>query len=176
MDIIYCDKRYAKQILDIFNDAIANSTALYDYNPRTLENMDSWFESKAKKQFPVIGLVDEEDHLLGFGSYGTFRAWPAYKYTVEHSLYIQKEQRGKGLGKVLLSEIIKNAIQQDYHCLVAGIDSTNRTSIGLHLSQGFELSGRIKHAGYKFSEWLDLEFYQLILPTPDYPNEDYIYL
>lgn len=172
MKIIYCDKTYAEQILEIFNDAIVNSTALYDYHPRTMERINSWFEDKMKKNFPVIGLVEEDGRLLGFGSYGVFRAWPAYKYTVEHSLYIQKDQRGKGLGKILLSEIIKNAIGQDYHCLVAGIDSTNRVSIGLHQSMGFECCGTIKHAGYKFSEWLNLEFYQMILPTPDYPTEE----
>src|ERR1035437_5867456 len=122
MKIIYCNKEYAEQILNIFNDAIINSTALYDYNPRTIEDMNKWFENKEKNNFPVIGLIDEGDNLLGFGSYGIFRAWPAYKYTVEHSLYIQKNQRGKGLGKILLAEIIKNAMRQDYHCLVAGID------------------------------------------------------
>lgn len=172
MKIIYCNREYAGQILNIFNDAIINSTALYDYNPRTIDDMNNWFKNKEKNNFPVIGLIDEEDYLLGFGSYGVFRAWPAYKYTVEHSLYIQKNQRGKGLGKILLAEIIKNAISQDYHCLVAGIDSTNRASIGLHQSLGFESCGTIKHAGYKFSEWLNLEFYQMILPTPDYPTEE----
>jgi L-amino acid N-acyltransferase len=172
MEIISCDTNYSGQILDIFNEAILNSTALYDYQPRTLENMKSWFETKNKHHFPVIGITNEVGELLAFGSYGTFRAWPAYKYTVEHSLYVQKNHRGKGLGKIILSEIIKNATRQDYHCLVAGIDSTNQTSIALHESVGFEYSGTIKHAGYKFAKWLDLAFYQLILPTPLHPTED----
>ena len=172
MEIIYCESNYSGQILDIFNDAILNSTALYDYQPRTLENMKSWFEVKNKHHFPVIGITNEAGELLAFGSYGTFRAWPAYKYTVEHSLYVQKDHRGKGLGKIILTEIIKNATRQDYHCLVAGIDSTNQTSIALHESVGFEYSGTIKHAGYKFAKWLDLAFYQLILPTPLHPTED----
>lgn len=171
MRIISCDSAYSKQILDIFNDAILTSTALYDYHPRTIENMKTWFENKAKGNFPVIGLVDEHDQLLAFGSYGGFRAWPAYKYTVEHSLYVHKNHRGKGLGKIVLQEIIKNAERQDYHCLIAGIDSTNETSIGLHNTFGFEFCGKIRQVGYKFSEWLDLEFYQLILKTPIAPNE-----
>jgi phosphinothricin acetyltransferase len=136
-----------------------------------MENMKTWFETKEKNNFPVIGLVDEQNKLLGFGSYGTFRAWPAYKYSVEISLYVHKDHRGKGLGRVLLSEIIRNAEAQDYHCLVAGIDSTNETSIGLHKAFGFEFSGRIRQAGYKFANWLDLDFYQLILPTPAQPDE-----
>lgn len=172
MEIIYCNSDYSNQILDIFNDAILNSTALYDYKPRTMENMKAWFELKTKNNFPVIGLVDEQNTLLGFGSYGTFRGWPAYKYTIEHSLYIHPTYRGQGLGKILLAEILKNAKQQNYHCLIAGIDSTNEASIKLHKSFGFEFSGRIKHAGFKFLKWLDLDFYQLLLDTPLQPNEE----
>ena len=169
---IFCDYTFSTQILDIFNEAILNSSALYDYQPRTMENMKTWFENKIKGNFPVIGVIDENEKLLGFGSYGTFRAWPAYKYTIEHSLYIHKDHRGVGLGRIILDEIIKNAINQNYHCLIAGIDSSNLRSIRLHKSFGFEFSGRIKQVGYKFSNWLDLEFYQLLLKTPISPNED----
>ena len=172
MKMISCDLAYADQILEIFNEAILNSTALYDYQPRTMENMKNWFELKARNNFPVIGIIDDQDQLLGFGSYGTFRAWPAYKYTVEHSLYIQKNYRGKGLGKMILQEIIKKAVSQNYHCLVAGIDSTNEESIKLHKAFEFEFCGKMKQVGYKFSKWLDLEFYQLILQTPLNPNEE----
>jgi L-amino acid N-acyltransferase len=171
MKTIYCDRDYSEQILDIFNDAILNSTALYDYKQRELESMTNWFNVKEKNNFPVIGIVDDQNKLLGFGSYGTFRNWPAYKYSIEHSLYIHKNYRGQELGKIILSEIIKNASGQDYHCLIAGIDSTNEVSIKLHKSFGFEFCGRIKHAGFKFSKWLDLDFYQLLLTTPLEPNE-----
>lgn len=172
MKIIFCDTTFSNQILDIFNDAIINSTALYDYQPRTMENMVAWFEQKSKGNYPVIGIVDDQNQLQAFGTYGPFRAFPAYKYTVEHSLYVHKNHRGKGLGKIILQEIIKNAMHQDYHCLVAGIDSTNETSIALHKTSGFEFCGSINQAGYKFSNWLDLEFYQLLLETPVSPNEE----
>ena len=172
MKIISCNRTYANQILEIFNDAILNSTALYDYKPRTMDNMASWFDLKEKNKFPVIGVADDQNNLLGFGSYGTFRGWPAYKYTVEHSLYVNKNHRGKGLGKIILAEIIKNATKQDYHCLIAGIDSTNEVSIKLHKALKFEFCGRIKHAGYKFANWLDLDFYELLLTTPLEPNEE----
>ena len=172
MRTIICDISYLEQILDIFNDAIINSTALYDYKPRTMENMKTWFEIKTKNKYPVIGIVDDEDKLIGFGSYGTFRAWPAYKYSIEHSLYIHKDHRGKGIGKIILKEIIKNATSQNYHCLIAGIDAANNASIVLHKNLGFEFCGKIKHAGYKFSKWLDLDFYQLLLKTPHNPIEE----
>ncbi len=171
MKIITCNKEYSEPILNILNEAIVTSTALYDYKPRTLENMVAWFEVKAKNNFPVIGLLNDKNELLGFGSYGTFRAWPAYKYTVEHSLYIQKDHRGKGYGKIILQEIIKEAEKQDYHNLIAGIDSSNVSSKKLHESFGFQFAGQIRHAGYKFSRWLDLDFYQLILATPFNPTE-----
>jgi len=171
MKVIQCTKDHAQPILEILNDAIINSTALYDYQPRTMQSMDGWFDTKIKNNFPVIGIINDQQEFMGFGSYGTFRAWPAYHYTVEHSLYIHKRYRGKGLGKILLKEIIENAVKQDYHCLIAGIDSTNKVSIKLHETFGFEFSGRIKQVGYKFKQWLDLDFYQLLLSTPVDPRE-----
>lgn len=169
MKLTACDVSFADQILAIFNDAILNSTALYDYKPRTMESMGPWFESKRKGNFPVIGAVDDSGELLGFGSYGTFRAWPAYKYSVEHSVYVAAKHRGKGLGKLLLPEIIGNARQQGYHVLIGGIDSRNAVSIRLHERFGFQRAGTIRQAGFKFGCWLDLEFYQLILDTPSNP-------
>ena len=107
MQILRCDESYSGQILAIFNDAILNSTALYDYEPRPLEFMQEWFAAKRKGNYPVIGAVSENGDLLGFASYGVFRAWPAYKYSVEHSVYIGASHRGKGIGKRLLRRIIE---------------------------------------------------------------------
>ena len=173
MKIIRCTKAHSTAILDILNEAIVNSTALYDYVPRPLASMDSWFDTKIKNDFPVIGLTNDSDELVAFGSYGTFRDRPAYKYSVEHSLYVHHEHRGKGYGKVILHAIIEEAEVQNYHNLIAGIDSQNAVSKKLHESNGFVFCGRIKHAGYKFSRWLDLDFYQRLLPTPAHPTEDY---
>ena len=169
MKIIRCDPTHAEPILAIFNEAIVNSTALYDYKPRTPAMMQAWFEAKTKGDYPVIGAINDEGTLLGFASYGTFRAWPAYKYTVEHSVYVDTRFRGQGLGKALLREVISAATAHDYHLLIGGIDAANTVSIALHRSLGFSHCASIKQAGFKFGRWLDLEFYQLILPSPAMP-------
>ena len=171
MKIINCTKDHAPAILDILNEAIINSTALYDYTPRGIETMTPWFDVKMKNHFPVIGLVDDEGQLMAFGTYGTFRAWPAYKYSIEHSLYVHQDHRGKGYGKIILQQLIRDAKDKGYHNLIAGIDSQNITSIKLHEASGFVFCGRIEHAGFKFSRWLDLDFYQLLLPTPEHPQD-----
>ena len=160
--------RHAPAILEILNEAIVNSTALYDYRPRAPESMAGWFKAKEAGRFPVIGAVDG-NQLLGFASYGTFRAWPAYKYTVEHSVYVHRDHRGKGLGIALMRKLIDAARSQEYHVMVGGIDAANRTSIALHEKLGFTHAGTIRHAGYKFGRWLDLAFYQLLLETPARP-------
>ncbi|GAB7127677.1 GNAT family N-acetyltransferase [Silvimonas sp. JCM 19000] len=170
MQFVACtEERHASQILAIFNDAILNSTALYEYKPRTMETMATWFATKRSHGFPVIGLEDESGELVGFASYGSFRAFPANKYTVEHSVYIRNDQRGKGLGKQLLQAIVAAARAHDMHCVVGGIDVANATSIALHEKLGFEHAGTIKHAAFKFGRWLDLGFYQLLLDTPTHP-------
>ena len=169
MQLINCTLAHAPEILAIFNEEIAHSTALYDYKPRTMEMMEAWFAAKEKGKFPVVGAIAENGSLAGFVSYGSFRPWPAYKYSVEHSVYVHKAERGQGLGRLLVAEILKTARQQEYHTVIGGIDSQNTASIRLHLSLGFTHCGRIRQAAFKFGQWLDLEFYQYILDTPGKP-------
>ena len=161
--------RHGAQILAIFNEAIATSTALYDYKPRAPESMGPWFEAKAKGGFPVIGLEDAGGQLLAFASYGTFRAWPAYKYTVEHSVYVHGDHRGRGFGRIVMQELIAAARARDVHCTVGGIDATNAASIALHEKLGFRHAGTLPQVGFKFGRWLDLAFYLLHLDTPTQP-------
>ena len=169
MQLIECTyETHADAILRILNDVIASSTALFDYQPRSPESMINWFAAKADRGFPVIGAVDS-GRLLGFATYGVFRAWPAYKYSVEHSVYVDRAARGRGVGRALLQRLIAIAEEQAYHTLVAGIVATNAPSIALHRKLGFTYCGTIEHAGFKFGEWLDLAFYQLLLRTPAHP-------
>jgi len=170
MEFIDCSlEAHGDAILDIFNEAIVNSTALYDYEPRPRESMEGWFKTKQANGFPVIGAVDEDGHLCGFASYGTFRAWPAYKYSVEHSVYVHKEHRGQGLGRLLMERLITAARDRQVHVMVGGIDKANQGSIVLHERLGFMHAGTIRQAGFKFGRWLDLAFYQLVLDTPEQP-------
>lgn len=170
MRLIPCtEEAHAGTILAILNDAIVTSTALYDYKPRTPEQMAGWFATKRANGFPVIGAVDDDGRLMGFASYGTFRAFPAYKYTVEHSVYVDAADRGKGLGRTLLEAIVAEAQAREVHVLVGAIDAQNAGSIALHERLGFEHAGTVRQAGFKFGRWLDVAFYQLILATPAEP-------
>jgi L-amino acid N-acyltransferase len=170
MNIVACDpQRHSDAILAIFNEAIANSTALYDYKQRTRADMAAWFDVKTRRNYPVIGMENEAGELMGFASYGQFRERPAYKYTVEHSVYVDTRYRNQGVGRALLVAIIEAALHQDYHVLVGGIDASNTVSIRLHESLGFTACGVVRESGFKFGRWLDLAFYQLILGTPSAP-------
>ena len=162
-------ERHARAILEIFNDAILHSTALYDYQPRAMQNMVAWFEAKRHGNFPVIGLEDTQGKLLAFGSYGNFRAFPAYKYSVEHSVYVHPDHRGQGLGRIILGELIAAARRNDLHALIGAIDASNAGSIALHKHMGFRHVGMLPQVGFKFGQWLDLAFYQLLLDTPAHP-------
>jgi phosphinothricin acetyltransferase len=172
MDLIECrPEKHSGAILDILNEAIAYSTALYDYRPRHPDSMIGWFNVKEAGRFPVLGLESGDGRLMGFATYGTFRAWPAYKYSIEHSVYVHKDHRSKGVGRTLMEGLIDIATKQQYHLMVAGIDVGNAASISLHQKLGFVYSGTIQQVGYKFGRWLDLAFYQLTLPTPVEPVE-----
>lgn len=171
MKLVSCGAERAEAILAILNEAIVNTTALYDYQPRTPEMMAAWFEAKARGNFPVLGALDEAGELMGFGSYGTFRAFPAFKYSVEHSVYVDRRFRGRGVGRLLLESLLKAASAQEYHTLIGVIDSSNAVSIGLHRALGFSHCGSLRQAGFKFGRWLDVEFYQRILSTPAAPHD-----
>lgn len=149
-------------ILNIINYNILNSTALYDYNIRSYEQQRILLEDKISKNFPVI-VAEYDKKVVGFGMYGEFRFKEAYKYTVEHSVYVDNAYNGKGIGKMLLAELIKIAKEQNLHTMIAVIDAENQSSVDFHEKFGFKTVGIIKESGYKFDRWLDSVFMQLIL-------------
>ena len=170
LSVVPCTlERHGAAILDIFNEAIANSTALYDYQARAPESMTPWFETKARGDFPVIGIEDAHGTLLAFGSFGSFRAWPAYKYSVEHSVYVHADHRGRGLGRVVMEALVEAAKARGVHAMIGGIDASNAASIALHRRLGFRHVGTLPQVGFKFGRWLDLAFFQRLLETPAAP-------
>jgi phosphinothricin acetyltransferase len=159
-------QRYQKEdcpaILEIINEQILTGTALYDYQPRTLEQQLAIFEDKLQKGFPII-VAKIADEIVGFGYYSEFRFREAYKFTVEHSVYAKKNYIGKGIGHLLLTELIELAKKQNLHTIIGVIDSENESSIAFHEKFGFEKAGFIKESGYKFDRWLHSVFMQKIL-------------
>lgn len=149
-------------ILEILNHEILHSTVLYAYETNTLTEQTAWFKQKQVDKLPVI-VAETKGAVLGFGTFGPFRPWPAYQFTVEHSIYIDKQQRGAGAGKLLMAELIQLAQKKGYHTMIAGIDAANTGSSSFHEKFGFKQVGRLNQVGYKFDRWLDLIFMQLIL-------------
>ena len=157
-------------ILDIYNDAIINTTAVYDYTPHTFEMRLQWYVDKLNKGIPVI-VAEINDRLVGFTSYGPFRAWPAYKYSIEHSVYVHHDFRNQGIARKLLTHLIDTVKNKEVHTIIAGIDADNSASIHLHKPLGFEDAGHFSQVGYKFGKWLNLTFLQLILDNGLQPKE-----
>ena len=151
-----------QSILDIINYNILNSTALYDYKTRDFETQKTILEDKIIKGFPVI-VAECDGKLVGFGMYSEFRFREAYKYTVEHSVYVSPNEMGKGIGKMIMSQLIVLAKGQGLHTMIGVIDSENKSSITFHEQFGFKTVGIIKESGYKFDRWLDSVFMQLLL-------------
>lgn len=149
-------------ILAIVNHNILHSTALYDYNVKSMEYMQQWFTEKQESGWPVI-VADSKGKVAGYGTYGTFRTKDGYKYTVEHSVYVNEEYHGKGIGKMLLADLIVLAKKQGMHSMIAGIDAENKGSIEFHKKFGFREAGLLKEVGFKFNRWLDVVFMELHL-------------
>jgi L-amino acid N-acyltransferase len=149
-------------ILDIYNDVILNTTAVYSEQPHTLQMRKDWFNDRSSNNFPVF-VADADGVVAGFSSFGHFRAWPCYRYTVEVSVYVDTSYRGRGISKLLLQSLIARAGEMNMHALIAAISADNQVSINLHSSLGFKEVAHFKEVGYKFSRWLDLKFFELML-------------
>ncbi len=149
-------------ILNIYNDVIVNTTAVYDYETHTLSMRTAWFNAKKEQGWPVF-VAEEHGDILGMSSIGPFRAWAAYQYAVENSIYVAAPARGKGIGKLLMPPLIDASKQLGLHTILAGIDAGNEASIRLHRYFDFEEVAHFKQVGWKFDRWLDLKFLQLIL-------------
>jgi phosphinothricin acetyltransferase len=152
----------AVAIVAIINHNILNSTAIYDYQPRTVAQQQTIFEEKLQKGFPVIVAV-ADNHVVGFGYYSEFRFREAYKYTVEHSVYVANDFHGKGIGKLLMQTLIDLARVQKLHTMIGVIDSENQSSVSFHEQFGFKTVAVLQETGLKFNRWLHSQIMQLML-------------
>lgn len=150
-------------ILEIYNDAVLNTTATYDYEPRTLEHRTAWFEDHLKINFPVFVAVNETGKVVGWSALNKYHDRMGYRFTTENSVYVAASERGKGIGKLLLTPLIDSAKRLGLHAIIAAIDAANEPSIRLHTKFGFVEVGNFKQIGYKFNRWLDVVYMELII-------------
>lgn len=150
-------------ILAIYNEVIATSTAVYAVEPVSYADREAWFRARAAQGFPVL-VADEGAGVLGFSSFGEFRgAWAGYRHTVEHSVHVRADVRGKGVGSALVAALLPIARSMDKHVILGGIDAANEGSLRFHARLGFEEVARFREVGRKFDRWLDLVFMQRFL-------------
>ena len=149
-------------ILAIYNDVIATSTAVYREDPATLDDRRQWLEARQAQGYPIIVAVDDSG-IVGFASYGDFRSWPGYRFTVEHTVHIRADQRGQGVGTRLMQALVERAMAQRKHVMVGGVDADNEPSLRFHERLGFVRAARLQGVGFKFGRWLDLVFVQRTL-------------
>lgn len=150
-------------ILEIYNDAVLNTTAIWNEKTVDLANRRAWLAEHNAQGYPVLVAVDEQDQVLGYASFGDWRTWDGYRHTVEHSVYVKNDHIGAGIGKALMRALIDRARALGKHVMVAGIESENRASIHMHQQLGFVHVGQLREVGTKFGRWLDLTFMQLII-------------
>jgi phosphinothricin acetyltransferase len=150
------------KILEILNYEILNSTAIYDYDEKTPEELLDWFAEKQRKGMPLI-VAEKDNDVVGYGTYGDFRDKIGYRLTVEHSVYIAKNHRRKGIGGLILKELVEIAKKEGLHIMIAGLDGANMESFEFHKKHGFKEVGTFKEVGFKFDQWLDVTFMQLNL-------------
>jgi L-amino acid N-acyltransferase YncA len=146
-------------LVAIYNEVLATSTAIFSHVPATLEERIEWWRARASQGYPVLVARDARG-VLGYASFGDFRAWPGYRFTVEHSVHVRADGRGRGIGTVLVTELIARAAALGKHVMIGGVDADNTASIRFHERLGFEQAGRLREVGYKFERWLDLVFLQ----------------
>ena len=145
-------------ILAIYNDVIATSTAVFSEDAVTLQNREEWMQARHAAGYPVLVSREASGAVAGFASFGDFRTWPGYRFTVEHSIHVRADLRGTGVGAPLLAALEARARDCGKAAMVAGIDAENTASIRLHARAGFLHAGTLPGVAYKFGRWLDLTF------------------
>jgi L-amino acid N-acyltransferase YncA len=146
-------------ILAIYNDVIATSTAVYSDTPATLADRQVWWTTRVQQGYPVLVATDGSE-IIGFASFGDFRSWPGYRFSVEHSVHVRSDRRGQGVGSALMTPLIARAGVLGKHVMIGGVDAGNHGSLRFHERLGFERAAHFREVGFKFNRWLDLVFVQ----------------
>lgn len=163
MDIQDAQVEDLEGIRAIYNDAVLNTTAIWNEQPVDLANRQAWFDARQAQGYPILAALDENGSVCGYASFGDWRAFEGYRFSVEHSVYVRSDQRGNGLGSLLMHRLIERAKGCGKHMMIAAIESENTASIRIHERLGFITTGQMPEVGVKFGRWLDLTFMQLNL-------------
>lgn len=149
-------------VTSIYNEIVRNSTAIYNSQDVPVEERLAWWRERTAKGYPVVVGV-ESGLVVGFGTAGPFRSWPGYRYTVEGTIHLAQEARGRGLGRELLAVLVERSRAMGMHSMVAAIDSENEASLRFFAREGFVEVGRLPEVGWKFERWLTLVLLQRML-------------
>ncbi|MEL7158817.1 MAG: N-acetyltransferase family protein [Actinomycetota bacterium] len=150
---------------DLYNALIDSTTVAWTDEPQTLRQRRAWFRRQQRNDHPVL-VAENATGVVGFAAYGSFRGsgkWPGYRHTVEHTIHVDGESWGRGIGRSLLEELIARARRSDVHVMVGAVDGDNIDSIRFHERCGFVEVARMPEVGFKFGRWLDLVLMQRII-------------
>jgi L-amino acid N-acyltransferase len=149
----------------IYNTEVTTSTVTFDLVPRSLDEQRRWLSARSGAHAVVVAEEITSGEVIGFGSLSPWRDRPAYATSVEDSVYVHRDHRGRGIGHALLSELVQVATAHGFHAMFARIVGNHESSIALHRALGFEIAGTEREVGRKFGRWLDVVVMELLLPT-----------
>jgi L-amino acid N-acyltransferase len=152
-------------LLEIYNEVIAHSTAVFAHTPATLAERTAWYQARLDAGFPVL-VAEAPQGLAGFATFGEFRASPGYRYCVEHTVHVHTDWRGQGVGKRLVQALFPLATDLGKHIMIGAVDAANEASLRMHERLGFARVAHLREAGRKFERWLDLVLVQRFIDAP----------
>jgi L-amino acid N-acyltransferase YncA len=150
-------------VTDIYNEVLLHSTAIYREEPTTTEERIAWWRAQLEKGYPLL-VAEDEGSIIGFASFGDFRPWPGYRFTVEGTIHLRREARHRGIGTMLFQKLLSRARDAGKHMMIAGVDSENIASLRFMEKLGAERRAHLKEVGFKFGRFLDLVYFQIPLP------------
>ncbi len=153
----------APAIAAIYNHEVTTSTATFDIRERTIEQQRDWLVERSGAFAAIVAVDSTSGKVVGFASLSPYKERPAYRTTVEDSVYVDRAHGGRGIGRLLMSHLIDTARDHGFHSIIARIEATGDASRGLHAACGFELVGIERQVGRKFNRWLDVAVMQLML-------------